>query len=67
MGETAREGVRDVVAGRNPFPRKGDVRPDVGLGARDEWPVYSLMIANEDFLCCRGWLILKLFNKYNNQ
>lgn len=31
VGETARDDVRDVMGGRKPLPRKGDVRPDVGL------------------------------------
>lgn len=35
VGETALDAEWDTVGGLNPFPRKGDVRPDVGLGARD--------------------------------
>lgn len=58
VGEEGLEDIRDDVDGRKPFPRNGEVRPDVGLGAR-EWPVYSLIIANEAFLCWRGWFILR--------
>lgn len=70
LGEPARDDWREdvvvvmcVVCGRNPLPRNGDSRPPAlagppGLGARD-WPILnSLMMANDDFLCCRGWFIL---------
>lgn len=62
MGDTPRDdGTALVAGGRKPLPRNGDVRPveEVGLWPRDGPILNSLMMANEDFLCGRGWLILR--------